>query len=105
MSLNLEQFSTELADAFAAVADRERLRIELDQARAELAAERNLTRQLRAAIALMPSNPAYVALSRLEPAPAPRRASRRVSPRELPEGTPVTRTPPRGMPAVRRSID
>jgi hypothetical protein len=100
MSPDLEQLSSGLADAFAAVADRERLRIELDQARAELAAERDLTRQLRAAIALMPFSPAYVALSRLEQVPAPRRASRRASQRSS-----VTRTPPQGIPVQRRSLD
>jgi hypothetical protein len=91
VSLNLEQFSTELADAFAAVADRERLRIELAQARAELDAERDLNRQLRTVIALGPYNRAPAA----QP-PEPRQASRRPS---------VHRTPPRGIPVQRRSLD
>jgi hypothetical protein len=98
---DLGQISSSLADAFAAVADRERLLIELEHARAALADEQALTRRLKLVIALTPFNrpPAVQA-------PPVRRASHRpLPPRELPQGTPVTRTWPRGIPAVRRSID
>jgi len=90
VSPDLGQLSASLADAFAAVAERERLLIELEQTRAALAEEQAVTRRLKLVIALSPFNRPSAA----QPPPV-RRASHRSAPR----------TPPRGIPLQRRSID